>query len=146
MNEIGQSCSRPYVFTHENIKRFAEDAGDHNPLHHDEAAAAASRFGTIIASGAHMSGVLMSLVASELSAARETVGLEFQFRFIKAVPAGTETVLSWTVTAVEPHATLKGDIVTSDGQIADAAGTVYVTARSKGVCWPSNTQRDNAPA
>jgi acyl dehydratase len=74
MMEVGQTFSRPYVFTREGIKRFAEEAGDENPLHRDEAEAAASRFGGIIASGAHMSGVLMSLAASQLAGMRESVG------------------------------------------------------------------------
>jgi acyl dehydratase len=136
MMEVGQTFSRPYVFTREGIKRFAEEAGDENPLHRDEAEAAASRFGGIIASGAHMSGVLMSLAASQLAGMRESVGLEFQFRFLKAIPAGTATTLSWTVESIEPHEGLKGDLVTLEGRIADDTGAIYVTGRSKGIVWP----------
>jgi acyl dehydratase len=134
--EVGETFSKPYVFTLEGIRRFAEEAGDLNPLHSDEATAAASRFGGIIASGAHMSGVLMSLAASHLAGVKENVGLEFTFRFRRAIPAGTATVLSWTVTSKEPHEKLKGEIVTMDGQIADEVGSLYVTSQSKGIVWP----------
>lgn len=136
MPEAGQTFSKPYLFTLENIKRYAEESGDENPLHHDEDAAAASRFGGIIACGAHMSGVLMSLAASRREGKRQGVGLEFSFRFLKAIPAGTATTLSWTVKSIEPNEKLKGDVVTMEGLIADEAGTVYVTAQSKGVSWP----------
>ena len=135
MIEIGDTVTRPYVFTRENIKLFADETGDNNPLHHDEAEAGASRFGGIIACGAHMSGVLMSLGATQLAGKKENVGLEFTFRFVKAIPAGTETTLSWTITAIEPSEKLKGHLIFGDGQIADASGVVYVTAKSKAVMW-----------
>jgi acyl dehydratase len=135
MSEIGYTWSKPYVFTLENIRQFATYAGDENPLHHDEAVAKASRFGTIIACGAHMSGVLMSVAASRLAGVKESVGLEFTFRFVKAIPAGTETVLSWTSTGSEPNEKLKGDIVTAEGKITDADGKIYVISVSKGLVW-----------
>ncbi len=136
MVEPGFTFSEPYVFTRENIARFAEEAGDRNPLHHDVERANASRFGTIIACGAQMSGVLMSVAASLLAGSRESVGLDFHFRFKKAIPEGTATTLSWTVVSIEPHVGLKGHLVTMDGRIADEAGTVYVTSEAKGVVWP----------
>jgi acyl dehydratase len=135
MSEIGQTWTKPYAFTLENIRQFARDAGDENPLHHDEAVAKASRFGSIIACGAHMSGVLMSLAASRLAGGKQNVGLEFSFRFVRAIPAGTEAILTWTSTGSEPNEKLKGDLVTAEGKITDAEGKVYVTAVSKGLVW-----------
>ena len=135
MSEIGYTWTKPYRFTLENIKQFARDAGDENPLHHDDELAKASRFGSIIACGAHMSGVLLSLAASRPTLTKASVGLEFSFRFVKAIPAGTDTILSWTSTASEPSEKLKGDIVTAEGKITDADGKVYVTAISKGLVW-----------
>lgn len=135
MSEIGYTWTKPYRFTLENIKQFARDSGDENPLHHDDELAKASRFGNIIACGAHMSGVLLSLAASRPDLTKASVGLEFSFRFVKAIPAGTDVILSWTSTGVEPNEKLKGDIVIAEGKIADADGKVYVTAVSKGLVW-----------
>jgi acyl dehydratase len=139
MAQVGDAFSKPYVFTLENIRRFAAEAGDENPFHHDEAKAAASRFGGIIASGPHMSAVLMAVCASSNRTSREGVGLEFNFRFLKAIPAGTATSLAWTVTAVEPHEGLKGDLVTLDGRIVDDRGKVYVTCQASTVIWPDTS-------
>ncbi|MBC8049803.1 MAG: MaoC family dehydratase [Chitinophagales bacterium] len=136
MYQVGHEFSKPYVFTAENIRRFAEEAGDDNPYHRDETKAAASRFGGIIASGPHMSAVLMAVCASSMAGKRDGVGLDFNFRFIKAIPAGTSTSLAWTVTGIEPHAGLKGDLVTLDGRIVDEAGKVYVTCQARTVVWP----------
>ncbi len=143
MIKLGDEFSKPYVFTLENIRRFAKEAGDENPLHSDEAKAAASRFGGIIASGTHMSAVLMGVIASLTAASDESVGLDFHFRFKKAMPAGTETQLEWKVTDIEPNEGLKGDLITLEGRIVDAAGTVYVICKAHCIRWP---QSDGAGA
>jgi acyl dehydratase len=136
MIKVGDTISRPYVFTRETIKLFADETGDTNPLHHDEAAAAASRFGGIIACGAHMSGVLMSLGAAQMTEQEgENVGLDFCFRFHKAIPTGMAATLSWTITEIAWSGKLKGDLVKAEGHIKDDAGTVYVTGHSKAVLW-----------
>ena len=139
MLPVGYEFSRPYVFTAENIKRFADEAGDENPLHRDEVKAAASRFGGLIASGPHMSAVLMAVCASREARAENGVGLDFSFRFLRAIPAGTPTSLAWTVTAVEPHEGLKGDLITLEGRIVDGEGKVYVTCLAHTVVWPEKS-------
>ena len=139
MLRVGYEFSRPYVFTAENIKRFADEAGDENPFHRDEAKAAASRFGGIIASGPHMSAVLMAVCASGEAGAQDGVGLDFSFRFLRAISAGTSTSLAWTVTSVEPHEGLKGELVTLEGRIIDDQGKVYVTCLAHTVVWPEKS-------
>ena len=68
---------------------------------------------------------------------QDGVGLDFSFRFLRAIPAGTATSLAWTVTGVEPHEGLKGDLVTLEGRIVDdASGKVYVTCLAHTVVWP----------
>ena len=52
-----------YTFTAEAIKRFAS-AYDPQPFHLDEAAAAASLFGALTASGWHTTAVMMKLIAA----------------------------------------------------------------------------------
>ena len=141
MRHVGDEFSKPYVFTVENIRRFADDAGDENPFHRDAAKAAASRFGGIIASGPQMAAVLMAVCASGEAGTHEHdgVGLDFSFRFLRAIPAGTATSLAWTVTAIAPHEGLKGDLVTLEGRIVDDRGKVYVTCLAHTVVWPDKT-------
>ena len=136
MLRIGEEFAKPYVFSLESIRRFAAESGDDNPLHHDLDKARASRFGGIIASGTQMAAMLMGLVASGMTPDGEGVGLDFHFRFKKAVPAGTEAILSWRVVDRVPHAGLKGDFLTLEGRIADEAGTVYATCIAHSVIWP----------
>ena len=132
---VGASSRKPYLFDAQGIAAFASACGDDNRLHHDPAFAQASRFKGIIASGAQMSAVLMGFGASLLTREQPSVGLEFTFAFDRAIPAGTMTTLSWTVTSAEPHAKLGGMLVQMTGAITGEAGTRYVSATGKAVVW-----------
>lgn len=128
---VGARASRRVMFDAESIRRFAMLSGDHNPLHHDERTAAAGPFGTLIASGPHVVALMMGLDATFLSQRDLALGLGFEFRFVKAVPAGTMLSLEWTVSGIEHKASLAGDIVSVEGRAVDDAGTVYVTATGR---------------
>jgi len=128
---IGTQASRRVTFDAEAIRQFATLCGDHNPLHHNAAAAAAGPFGALIASGPHVVALMMGLDATFLSQRHEALGLGFEFRFVKAVLAGTTLTLEWTVSGVEQKASLRGDVVSVEGRAFDDAGTVYVTATGR---------------
>lgn len=49
-----------------DIELFTEISGDRNPLHYDEAAAQASRFGEIIVQGGITTAILNAVVAEQL--------------------------------------------------------------------------------
>ena len=132
---IGDTDSKPYLFDEAGIMAFAHGSGDMNPLHHDQEAVSKSRFKKIIASGPHMSAVLMGAGATMLTKGHDSVGLEFTFRFERAIPAGTQTALSWVITSVEPHAKLDGTLVLFEGAITGADGKRYVSANGKAVVW-----------
>jgi acyl dehydratase len=133
---VGERFSRRHVFTPEDIADFARRAGDMNPLHHDAEKAARSRFGGLIASGPQTSAMLMALAAAHLSREHDTVGLEFTFRFCRAVPAGLAATLSWEIASIEPHPKLGGDLVVFTGEITGDDGTRYLTAEGRAVLWP----------
>jgi 3-hydroxybutyryl-CoA dehydratase len=128
---IGTQASRRVTLDAEAIRHFATLCGDHNPLHHDATAAAAGPFGTLIASGPHVVALMMGLDATFLSQRHDALGLGFEFRFVKAVPAGTTLTLEWTVSGIEHKASLRGDVVSVEGRAVDDAGLVYVTATGR---------------
>lgn len=133
---VGEVFSRRHVFTAEDISDFARRAGDLNPLHHDAERAAKSRFGGLIASGTQTSALLMALVAAHFPKEYDTVGLDFSFRFRRAVPAGTDALLSWEIISIEPNPKLGGDLLALKGEIVDDAGTRYLSAEGRAVIWP----------
>ncbi len=128
---VGAHATRRATFDADAIRHFATLCGDHNPLHHDERSAAAGPFGTLIASGPHVVALMMGLDASFLSERHEALGLGFEFRFVKAVPAGATLTLEWTVTGVEYKTSLAGHVVSVAGRAVDDTGDVFVTATGR---------------
>ncbi len=60
-----------------SVAEFAETVGDDNPVHHDRAFAATTRFGRPIASGTQTTALLLGLTASHFSKRGAMLGLEF---------------------------------------------------------------------
>lgn len=131
--EVGESFRRELVFDADSIRQFATMSGDTNPLHHDEAYARTTRFGGLIASGGHCSALMMGAVADYMTKKGDALGLEFNFRFLKAVPAGASLTLLWTVAGIEPKPRLKGHILSLEGELRGSDGAVFVSASSKGL-------------
>lgn len=112
----------------ESIRAFAASVNDFNPLHHDDALAARSRFGGLIASGTHSASLLMALTATHFSRHAQPLGLEFKLHFHKAVHAGDTLQLAWTVTRVQWKASLGGDLVWLDGEARNQHDEVALAA------------------
>src|SRR5262245_16207587 len=70
-----------------DIQLFTEISGDRNPLHYDEAAARASRFGEIVVQGGVTSAILNAVVAEDLPGPG-TVFLQVEWRFVAPVRPG----------------------------------------------------------
>jgi 3-hydroxybutyryl-CoA dehydratase len=88
------------------VSAYAHNIGDLNPVHHDPAYAATTRYQRPIASGAHTTGLLMGLTATHFSQDTAMVGLEFWFRFRRPIFADETIRLEWLVIAVRPNAQL----------------------------------------
>ena len=95
----GQQTTRELTITSEMVKKYAEITGDYNPLHFDEAFAAKTRFGRLIAQGGITTGLLHALVAMDLPGPG-SVFLNQSWSFPKPVYIGDTiraeaTVKSW---------------------------------------------------
>ena len=66
MVKVGDVARRTRTVLAEDIELFTELTGDRNPLHYDQEAARASRFGSIIVQGGITSGLLNAVVAEDL--------------------------------------------------------------------------------
>ena len=62
----GEKAARTRTVRERDIELFTELTGDRNPLHYDQQAAAATRFGGIIVQGGVTSGLLNAVVAEDL--------------------------------------------------------------------------------
>ena len=87
MPRVGQRAERSRRIEPSYISLFTEISGDRNPLHYDEAAARASRFGEIVVQGGVTSAILNAVVAEDLPGPG-TVFLHVDWRFTAPVRPG----------------------------------------------------------
>jgi 3-hydroxybutyryl-CoA dehydratase len=113
------------------VSAFARAAGDLNPLHHDAAFAATTRFGRTLASGPQTTAHLMALTASHFSKRGAMVGLEFSFRFRRPIYADETITLEWLVVAVKQNSRRDSEIIDLRGRIRNQDGETAVGAKGR---------------
>ena len=113
------------------VSTYAQSVGDTNPVHHDAAFAAATRYGRPIASGTHTTALLLGLTASHYSRSAAMVGLEFWVRFRRPIFADETIRLEWLVVRVTPNVKLGGDVVELRGRIRNQKGQTAVGAKGR---------------
>ncbi len=128
MPEVGETARRTRRVRAEDIALFAELTGDRNPLHLDEDAARATRFGGIIVQGGITSGLLNAVVAQDLPGPG-SVFLEVNWRFTAPVRPGDELTAEVEVLATrddKPITTLRTTVTRDDGTVVlDGTAVVW---------------------
>jgi acyl dehydratase len=124
----GEIARRSRTISEHDIELFTEMTGDRNPLHYDEAAATASRFGGIIVQGGVTSGLLNALVAEDLPGPG-SVFLHVDWDFKAPVKPGDEITAEAEVLearADKPICKLRTTITNQDGTVVlDGTALVY---------------------
>ena len=123
--------SSEVTLTPKAVADYASAVGDTNPVHHDPEFAATTRYGRLIASGAHTSALLLALTASHFSSKGAVVGLEFWVRFRRPVFADETIRIEWLVVKVTPNKKLGGDVVDLRGRIRGADGKTALGAKGR---------------
>jgi acyl dehydratase len=103
-----------------DIRRFTDISGDRNPLHYDERAASASRFGEIVVQGGVTSAILNAVVAERLPGPG-TVFLNVTWDFRAPVRPGDEITSEVEVLEVrqdKPITRLRTTVTRDDGTVA----------------------------
>ncbi len=116
---VGQRAERSRLVAAEDIETFTAISGDHNPLHYDEKAAAASRFGGVIVQGGVITAILNAVVAEDLPGPG-SVFLNVDGSFRAPVYPGDEITGSVEVVAVrddKPITTLSTTVTNQNGEV-----------------------------
>ncbi len=126
--EVGQTAKRLREVTTLDIELFTQISGDRNPLHYDEVAARATRFGGIVVQGGVISAILNAVVAEDLPGSG-TVFLQVNWSFKAPVRPGdtiTGEVKVVKVRQDKPITELETRVVLSDGTlILDGTAVCY---------------------
>ena len=128
---VGQKAERSRTVSARDITLFTEISGDRNPLHYDEAAARATRFGGIVAQGGVTSAILNAVVAEDLPGPG-TVFLQISWSFKAPVRPGDTITGHVEVTSVrtdKPITELATRVVRDDGTVVlDGTAVCYTVA------------------
>lgn len=126
---VGATAQRSREVEAADIRRFTEMSGDRNPLHYDEEAARASRFGEIIVQGGVGTAILNAVVAEELPGPG-TVFLHVDWSFKAPVRPGdiiTGAVEVLEVREDKPITRLRTTVTRDDGVLAVEGTAVCYT-------------------
>lgn len=129
MPRVGQTAQRTRTVSARDIELFTEISGDRNPLHYDEAAAKATKFGGIIVQGGVTSAILNAVVAEDLPGPG-SVFLQVSWKFNAPVRPGdviTGAVEVLEVRADKPITKLKTTVTRQDGVVALEGDAVCYT-------------------
>jgi 3-hydroxybutyryl-CoA dehydratase len=126
-----QRFSTEYSLTPVTVSLQALAVGDDNPVHHDPAFAAKTRYGRPIASGTHTTALLLGLTASHFSKGMSMIGLDFWVGFRRPIYADETILLEWLVIKVTPKKKLGGDIVELRGRIVGQDGKTSLGAKGR---------------
>ena len=125
---LGATLQRELRLDAAAIKAGAELVGDFNPLHHDEAFAAASRYGELIASGAYTSGLLAGLLSigfgEDTKDSHGHVGTDYHVRFLGPVRVDRLMRLVWKVAELQERRS--GVVARMEGRIVDTTDNATV--------------------
>ena len=117
---VGQRAERSRLVKPEYIRLFTEISGDRNPLHYDEAAARATRFGELVVQGGVTSSILNAVVAEDLPGPG-TVFLHVDWSFRAPVRPGdtiTGEVEVLEVRDDKPMTRVRTTVTRDDGVVA----------------------------
>lgn len=115
----GQTASRQLTLTADHVRKYSEISGDFNPLHYDEAFAAATPFGRLVVQGGLTTGLLHALAATDLPGPG-SVFMSQNWKFTAPVFVGdtiTATAEVLKVHASKPVCQLAVRVTRQDGTI-----------------------------
>ncbi len=117
--QVGATAEMTRTISEDDIALFSRISGDYNPLHYDEGAAKASRFGEIVVQGGVTSAILNAVVAERLPGPG-TVFLNVNWDFRAPARPGDEITGRVEVTAAredKPITQLRTTVTRGDGTL-----------------------------
>ena len=125
--EIGQALTGRLTVTESHVVLASGIFADFAPLHVDEEYAKSTSFGTRIAHGTLITGIMAGVLSKALGT--NAIGfLEQNSRFTAPVVPGDTVATVWTIIEKLEKPRLDGGIVKLDGVCTTQTGTVVVTS------------------
>jgi 3-hydroxybutyryl-CoA dehydratase len=98
---VGQHALLSRTLSADDVLRFADVTGDHNPVHVDPVAAAASPFGGQIVHGMLTASLISAVLGTQLPGPG-AIYVSQSLRFLRPVKLGDTVVARVEITAIDP--------------------------------------------
>lgn len=89
---VGDTYSWSRRLTMEDVRAFADVTGDDNPIHIDEEAGRASRFGQPVVHGVYILGVASKVLGRDFPGPG-SIAVSISAKFLRPVPVGEEVTI-----------------------------------------------------
>ncbi len=128
--KTGDTASISKTITDDDIQKFADASGDHNPLHLDDEFASSTRFGRRIAHGMLSASLISAVIANQLPG-QGSIYLGQTLKFVAPVFPGDTITAQVTVISIrddKPVMKLETVCVNQHGEVVikgEAAVLVY---------------------
>ena len=104
---IGDSFSWSRTLTMDDVRAFADVTGDDNPIHIDEEAGRASRFGRPVVHGVYVLGLASKVLGRDFPGPG-SIAVSLSSKFLRPVPVGEEVTIEVKVAEkIEKHGHVK---------------------------------------
>ena len=90
--EVGDSFSWSRTVTMDDVRTFADVTGDDNPIHVDEGAGRASRFGRPVVHGVYVLGLASKVLGRDFPGPG-SIAVSLSAKFLRPVPVGDEVTI-----------------------------------------------------
>ena len=105
--QIGDSYTWSRTVTMDDVRTFADVTGDDNPIHVDEEAGRASRFGQPVAHGVYVLGLASKVLGRDFPGPG-SIAVSLSAKFLRPVPVGSEVTIEIKVSGkIEQHRHVK---------------------------------------
>ena len=128
---VGKTSERQHTVVEGDLEAFAAVSGDRNPVHLDEAYAAATQFKGRIAHGMLSAAYISAVLGMDLPGPG-AIYLSQSLTFKRPVRIGDTVLTRATVTAIDEakaRATLKTECIVGGKTVVDGEATVMVPRR-----------------
>ena len=89
---VGDSFSWSRTLTMDDVRAFADITGDDNPIHVDEEAGKASRFGRPVVHGVYILGLASKVLGRDFPGPG-SIAVALSVKFLRPVPVGEEVTI-----------------------------------------------------
>lgn len=104
---VGDSYAFSRTISMDDVRAFADVTGDDNPIHIDEEAGAASRFGKPVVHGVYLLGIASKVLGRDFPGPG-SIAVSLSAKFLRPVPVGEEVTIEVKVAEkIERHGHVK---------------------------------------